>query len=104
MFWTSSAPSHLQLSGLQSYYIIRGQVWRLITFIFIPLDNNPLLFILSLYMYWWIGSAVEREWGSTKFTVFYGTGVLMNILAGLILALFLGGFTTPLPTLPARSI
>ena len=81
------------------YYIIRGQVWRLITFIFIPLDDNPLLFILSLYMYWWIGSAVEREWGSTKFTVFYGTGVLMNILAGLILALFLGGFTTPLPTL-----
>ena len=42
------------------YYIIRGQVWRLITFIFIPLDDNPLLFILSLYMYWWIGSAVER--------------------------------------------
>ena len=23
------------------YYIIHGQVWRLITFIFIPLDDNP---------------------------------------------------------------
>ena len=81
------------------YYIVRGQVWRLITFIFIPLDNNPFWFILSLYMYWWIGSAVEREWGSTKFTVFYGTGVLLNILSGLILALFLGGFSGPIPTL-----
>ena len=56
------------------YHIIHGQVWRLITFIFIPLNDNPFWFILSLYMYWWIGSAVEREWGSTKFTVFYGTG------------------------------
>ena len=81
------------------YYIIHGQVWRLITFIFIPLDDNPFWFILSLYMYWWIGSSVEREWGSTKFTVFYGTDVLLNILSGLILALFLGGFITPISTL-----
>lgn len=81
------------------YHIIYGQVWRLITFIFIPLNDNPFWFILSLYMYWWIGSAVEREWGSTKFTVFYGTGVLMNILSSLILSLFLGGFTTSIPIL-----
>ena len=81
------------------YHIIHGQVWRLITFIFIPLNDNPFWFILSLYMYWWIGSSVEREWGSTKFTVFYGTGVLLNILSGLILALFLGGFSYPISTL-----
>lgn len=60
------------------------QIWRLITFLFVPLDTNPFFLILSLYFYWWIGSTLEREWGSTKFTVFYGVGVLFNIIFGFI--------------------
>lgn len=47
------------------------QVWRLVTFLFVPLDSNPFFLVISLYFYWWIGTTLEREWGSTKFTVFY---------------------------------
>lgn len=68
------------------YHIIHSlQLWRLVTFVFIPLDSNPFFLILSLYFYWWIGSTLEREWGATKFTVFYAVGVLFNVIFGFVL-------------------
>lgn len=73
------------LLGFSSDAILHGQVWRLVTFIFMPLNNNPFWLLLSLYFYWFIGSSLEREWGTTKFTVFYGMGILLNILVGLFL-------------------
>ena len=79
-------------SALLDYYlplILQGQVWRLLTFIFVPYDDSLLLTALSLYFYWMIGSTLEREWGSTKFTVFYFMGVILNMLLG-----FLTGFAT----------
>lgn len=65
------------------YYILHGQLWRLITFIFVPDSQGILWFALSMYFYWFIGSNLEREWGSGKFTIYYGTGVLMTIICGL---------------------
>ena len=69
----------------EPFYIFRGQIWRLITFVFVPMSSSsPFFFILSLYFYWWIGSTLEREWGTTKFTVYYAMGVILNILYGII--------------------
>ena len=79
-------------SAMLDFYpaaILRGQVWRLVTFLFIPLSYRPITLILSLYFYWWIGKSLEREWGTTKFTVFYACGVLFNIIFG-----FLAGSTS----------
>lgn len=78
------------LMGFSSEAILHGQVWRLITFIFMPLNSNPFWLLLSLYFYWFIGSSLEREWGTTKFTVFYGMGVVLNIVIGLVLGLIFG--------------
>ena len=69
----------------EPFYIFRGQIWRLITFVFVPMSSSsPFFFVLSLYFYWWIGSTLEREWGTTKFTVYYAMGVILNILYGII--------------------
>ena len=67
------------------YLILRGQVWRLITFVFVPAYSGyMLLFPLFLYFYYFIGSVLEREWGTTKFTLFYAMGVLFNIAVGFL--------------------
>ena len=71
------------------YYILRGEVWRLVTFVFVPTTNKVLLLAISLYFYYWIGSILERQWGTTKFTVFYLLGLVLNIIAGFILYLVL---------------
>lgn len=71
--------------------ILHGQVWRLITFVFLPQSGDilfkgtGLLFVLlSAYFYFWIGSLLEREWGTARFTIFYLGGVILNIIYGFI--------------------
>lgn len=61
------------------------QLWRLVTFVFVPLSNQIFSLVLSLYFYWWIGSTLEREWGTAKFNLFYLFGMLFNIILGLIM-------------------
>lgn len=78
------------------YYILRGEVWRLVTFIFVPTTNKILLLAISLYFYYWIGSILERQWGTAKFTVFYLLGLVLNIIAGFLTYLFI-----PLPVATA---
>ena len=64
--------------------ILSGQIWRVITFIFMPVGSNVLFFMFSLYFYWLIGSALESEWGIFKFNVFYLFGVIGSIIFGFI--------------------
>lgn len=64
--------------------ILKGQVWRLITFVFIPQEYNIFFLVVSLYFYWLIGSSLEREWGSFKFDVYYLVGTLGSIASGFI--------------------
>lgn len=82
----------MSLSGLLSfnpYYIFHGQIWRLVTFVFVPMYTRPVALLLALYFYWAIGTTLERYWGSVKFTVFYGMGVALNIIVGLVSYLLL---------------
>ena len=62
--------------------VLDGEVWRLITFIFV---NPTQLFwvIFTLYFYYIAGSALEREWGEFKFNVYYLFGIVATILISL---------------------
>ena len=63
--------------------VLEGEIWRLVTFVFVPMSGGVLL-LLELYFYWFIGSALEREWGTAKFSLFYLSGVVLNILFGFL--------------------
>ena len=67
--------------------ILHGQVWRLVTFVFVPTTANPFYLLLGCYVIYWTGQMLEREWGTAKFSLFYLCGVLWSILGGLILGL-----------------
>jgi hypothetical protein len=60
-------------------------VWRLVTFAILPNASNPFYLLLGCYFYYWIGNMLEREWGTTKFTLFYLSGVVLSIISGMIL-------------------
>lgn len=65
--------------------ILRGQVWRLVTFVIVPNSSNPFYLLLSCYVYYWTGQMLEREWGTAKFNLFYLSGVVLSALFGLLL-------------------
>jgi rhomboid family protein len=62
----------------------RGEVWRLLTFLFIPPRSQTLWVMLNLYFTWWVGSSLERHWGSFKFNAYYFIGAIGTIFAALI--------------------
>ena len=79
--------TYLNISALLYFNlpaIMSGQIWRLISFIFIPPSSSLLFVVLALYFYWMMGSALENEWGAFKFNLFYLTGVIGTLLGGLI--------------------
>jgi hypothetical protein len=69
--------------------VMQGEVWRLVTFLFIPMNSNPLFILLTLYFYYMVGSSLEHEWGSFRFNLYYLIGIL-----GTIGGAFLGGAGT----------
>ncbi len=73
------------LSGL-----LHGQVWRLITFVLIPESTSPFYLLITCYFYYWIGSTLERQWGTAKFTTYYLSGMLLTVLGASIVSLITG--------------
>lgn len=61
--------------------IMHGQIWRLITFVFIPNTVDPIWFLFSAYLYYSISREIEYAWGSFKFNVYYFLGVFLTMLA-----------------------
>ena len=85
LFSTGGYPIATSLLSFSSDAILHGQIWRIITFVFVPATSrNIFLFAITLYFYYFIGNALEREWGSNKFTIFYFFGILLNILVGFL--------------------
>ena len=73
-----------QLFAFDRAAIFSGQIWRIVTFIFLPPDTSLIFIIFVLYFYWLIGTALENTWGSFRFNVYYFVGVLGTALAGLL--------------------
>lgn len=70
--------------------LLHGEVWRLVTFVFVPAYSSPFALLISLYFYYWIGSTLERQWGTAKFNLYYISGALLTIL-GVVLASLITG-------------
>ena len=85
-------------TGLLLYYlyfnpilILQGQLWRLVTFVFTPVNaSNPIFLLLSLYFYYFIGSTLEKQWGKGKFTIYYLSGVLFTVIYAMFAGLLAG--------------
>ena len=73
------------LSGL-----LHGQVWRLVTFVLIPESTSPFYLLITCYFYYWIGSTLERQWGTAKFTTYYLSGMLLTVVGASIVSLITG--------------
>lgn len=87
------------VGGAQVYYalfswdvdaILRGQVWRLFTFLLKPPSTNILMIVLICYIYWNMGRMLEQMIGSFGFNLYMISGVLFHILGGLLIYLMNG--------------
>ena len=73
--------------------ILKGQIWRLITFVFIP-ETYGIWALIFFYFYYWIGGTLENQWGTARFTIFVLTGVVLTIAYGFVVY-FITGVSYP---------
>lgn len=64
--------------------VLRGEIWRLLTFIAIPPSASLLWIFFALYFYYMIGSNLEHAWGAFKFNIFYFCGIILTIIASFL--------------------
>ena len=82
--WPSLGNTVYSMITLSRAAILRGQIWRLVTFIFTPPMTNPMFALFALYFYYLIGTGLEARWGKVRFNLYYAVGMLCAVLACLI--------------------
>lgn len=60
--------------------ILHGEVWRLVTYIFLP-QTLSLWIILALWFLWFIGEGLERAWGPFRLTLYFVAGMIGTTIA-----------------------
>lgn len=73
--------------------ILRGEVWRLVTFVVVPSTFSALSFALMMYFYYFVGNILERQWGTGRFTLYYLSGVVLTLLGAILTGVVTGEAT-----------
>ncbi|MBQ9686804.1 MAG: hypothetical protein IJV41_09735 [Oscillospiraceae bacterium] len=96
VFWILGVISRPFLSYIvfDPALILRGQVWRLVSFMLYP-PSTSIIAVLVFYFYYWIGSSLEAQWGTGQFTIYFFTGVILTVLYGFI-TYFVTGYSVRL--------
>lgn len=81
---------YLQYLSLNPQAILKGEVWRLITFVIQPPSNSLLWTALALYVYYMIGTNLERTMGAFRFNLYFFFGLFLHILACILIYLVTG--------------
>ena len=82
---TLIAPTILRYLTLEPYYILHGQVWRVITWIIVPPSSLGIFTIIMLFFYFSIGRTLERTWGAFRFNVYILSGIFFTVIGAFIL-------------------
>jgi len=76
-------PGAVELLNLQPQAVLRGEIWRVFTFAFIP-SSFSLFWIFALMLMFFIGDGLEQAMGATRLTLFYLLGWIGTVAAAFI--------------------
>jgi hypothetical protein len=82
-------PELVPLFWLDTAAVMRGEVWRVVTFLFAadaPITSmySLLWWFLGLWFVYTMGSALEAQWGALRFDLFFLIGGLGTLAAGFL--------------------
>lgn len=78
------APNILMYLPLDMSMVLKGQVWRLISWILIPPESLGIFTILTLFFYYWVGKSLENTIGDFAYNLFIFGGILISEIASVL--------------------
>lgn len=75
---------YYQMLSLDAAAILRGQIWRVVTFIIQPPSDSLIFIIFMLHLYYMIGQQLEAAWGAFRFNLYFFSGMLFHVIAALL--------------------
>jgi membrane associated rhomboid family serine protease len=61
--------------------VMQGEVWRLVTFPFVPPGMSPIWILIYLMALYFFGQTVESFWGSVRYNLYLATGIVATAAA-----------------------
>ena len=83
-------PQMLGFLTLEPALILKGQIWRLVTWLLIPPSSLDIFTIIMLFFYYSIGTTLEKTWGAFRYNVYIFFGIIMTIIGAFVLYLITG--------------
>jgi membrane associated rhomboid family serine protease len=65
--------------------VLYGEVWRLVTFLAVPPPIHPVFLLCFIYLYYLMGTALERTWGVFRYNVYLLIGYVATVAVAFIL-------------------
>ncbi len=84
-------PDVLNICTLEPYYILRGQVWRIITWVLVPPSGFGIFTLIMLYFYFSIGRNLEMTWGAFRYNLYIFSGLIFTLAGAFLLYFLMGG-------------
>ena len=73
------------LIGLNPGLIMKGQVWRIFTWILMPPSTLSVFTVIMLFFYFQIGRSLEVTWGDFRYNVYLFMGFLFTLIGSFII-------------------
>ncbi len=81
---------YFEVLSLNPAEILHGQVWRLVTWLVCPPASGIFFNLIAIYLYFSLGTTLERTWGTFRFNVYFFMGVICHIAASFIIYFLTG--------------
>ena len=86
-------PQLLTYFTLEPALILKGQVWRLLSWVIIPPNDNIIFVIFMMLLYYSLGNTLENYWGAFRYNVYIFSGILFTVIGAFIVNGLIGGVT-----------
>ena len=83
-FLVTSDPMWIDRLCLDPVMVMHGEVWRLLTFLSMPLSMSPIWMIFTLLFLYSILNSIESEWGDFKTTFYTLVSIVLTIIFSLV--------------------
>lgn len=84
-------PDLLNMLTLEPAFILKGQIWRIISWVLVPPTGSLISIIFMALLYYSLGTILERTWGSFRFNVYIFSGIIFTVLGAFLLYFIIGG-------------